>query len=578
MHGKVILVLLVAALVLSLMPTCTSIPLEDEFSTPHLWTYDLNSTCFGGSAAGDIDGDHLLEVAFGTHVGDGHLYALNGEDGSLLWKFYAGGCSIDSSVRLYDVNNDTHLEVVFSSLSPSVEGAGFIYALNGADGTVLWNYSIGAVSVGGAAIEDIDDDNRPEVIIGTAKNATGAYVHILNAEDGSLSSTVGPFPGDICSFPTVLDLNCDGALDIVIATQGDDNSIYAIDGPSLSTMWRYEGEAGFRGGCAYADLDWDAIQELVIGSADGRIHAINAEDGSILWMYSGESSYYATCIADMGRLFGPEVAAIGEREVLVVNRDGEPSWRYTHGLITISYPSTTPSVSDINGDGDADIFYPDSRGLIEVRDGHGGIILSFNVGDGNPLGKMGVYHSPTIADFDGDGYLDYFMVAGKGDSSDPADNYGQAIVVQGLDGSGSGWPMDRHDGRNSGCFSGFSHVVLISGHVEDGDNHSPIIGARIGTLGGNVSVISDQNGNFSLNLYPGFTTLVTKASGYEPAYMSVTLLDIEGQEFIFRLRLQTNETALSDYPFFDGTVAAVLTIGLIGIILVMVSVRRVSHR
>ncbi len=578
MRCRPIVTLLGVALLVSLIPACGSVPPEDELSLPLLWTHDLNSTCLGGPAAGDIDSDGMLEVVFGTHLGDGNLYALNGEDGSLLWKFYAGGCPVDSSVRLYDVDNDSQLEVIFTALSSYVEGAGLLYALRGEDGSVLWNCTLAAPSLGGAAIEDLDNDNRPEVIIGTVQNATGGYVHIINAEDGSLSSTVGPFLGDICSNPAVLDLNCDSFLDFVVATQEGNNSVYAIDGPSLTIMWRYHGESSFRGGCAYADLDGDAIQELVIGSTDGHIHAINAEDGSSLWTYAGKSSYYATCIADMGRVFGSEIVAIGEREVLVLNSDGEPSWGYSHGATSISYPLTTPSISDLNGNGVADVCFADSQGVIEVRDGNSGIILQFNVSDSNPLGTMGVYHSPIIADLDGDGFLDIFIVGGEGNSSNPIENYGQAYVFKGSGGSGVGWLMDRHDSRNSACFNGYSHVVRITGHVEDYENHSSIAGARIGTLGGKVSATTNSGGNFSLNLYPSFTTLVVEADGYESVLRSVTILDTEGQSFLFRLRVPTTESATVIFPIIDPAIQAVLAIAVAGIVIVMVAARRLPRR
>ena len=578
MRCRLIVTLLWVALLVSQIPACGSVPPEDEFTLPLMWTHGLNSTCLGGPAAGDIDSDGVLEVVFGTHFGDGNLYALNGEDGSLLWKFYAGGCPVDSSVRLYDVDNDSQLEVIFTALSSYVEGAGLLYALRGEDGSVLWNCTLAAVSLGGAAIENLDNDSRPEVIIGTVQNATGGYVHIINAEDGSLSSTVGPFLGDICSSPAVLDLNCDGFLDIVVATQEGSNSVYAIDGPSLSIMWRYQGGSNFRGGCAYADLDGDAIQELVIGSTDGHIHAINAEDGSSLWTYAGNSPYYATCIADMGRVFGSEIVAIGEREVLVLNGDGEPSWGYSHGATTISYPLSTPSISDLNGNGIADICFADSQGVVEVRDGDSGILFYFNVSGYNPLGTMGVYHSPIIADFDGDDFLDMFFVAGKGDSSNPTENYGQAFVFKGSGGSGGGWLTDRHDNRNSACFNGYSHVVRITGHVEDYENHSSIAGARIGTLGGNVSTTTDSEGNFSLNLYPGLTNLVVEADGYESAPLSVIILDAEGQSFLFRLRIQTTESAPIVFPTIDPAINVVLAIVVAGIVIVMVAVRRLPHR
>ena len=38
-------------------------------------------------AAGGIDGDGKLEVVFGAYYNDEHLYAINAEDGSVLWTY-----------------------------------------------------------------------------------------------------------------------------------------------------------------------------------------------------------------------------------------------------------------------------------------------------------------------------------------------------------------------------------------------------------------------------------------------------------------------------------------------------------
>jgi hypothetical protein len=563
MNNKVLAGLVGVVLLLVAMPVPGFVNAQDDFKLPSLWTYDLNSTCISGAAAGDIDNDGKLEIVFGTHQGDGHLYALNAENGSLLWRFLPGGGPLESSVRIHDINNDSQLEIVFAGYDSYIEGTGILYALNGSDGVPLWEYPIGGHSRGGAAIVDIDEDSKLEIIVGMSRNDTGGYVHIVNAEDGSLHHTVGPFDGDIHSSPAVLDLNLDRHLDFVVATQDGDNSMHAIDGTDYSTMWTYQADAGFREGCSFADIDGDAIQELVIGSEDGRIHAVNGEDGSNLWIYEGDSTYYAVTVVDMEPFHGPEIVAISRNMVVVLHSDGEPSWSMSHQSPTLTNSLTTPAVSDLNGNDMVDVCYGDSEGWVEVRDGNSGIIYIFKLNGSIPFNTMGIYHSPIIADLDDDGFLDIFVVGGKSTSVDPEDNYGRAFAFKGTGGTGDGWLTDKHDVRNTGCLDGYSDVVMISGHVEDYYNESAIVGAQVGTRGGNLFVTTDETGNYSLNLYPGVTAITVDAEGYDSAIRTVRILAEEGQVFNFRLVEESNSTAPVFLPPIEETLPTHIIAGII---------------
>lgn len=51
-------------------------------------TFDTKSFSAGQTATADIDEDGKLELVFGCYRNDGSIYALNSEDGTLLWSYF----------------------------------------------------------------------------------------------------------------------------------------------------------------------------------------------------------------------------------------------------------------------------------------------------------------------------------------------------------------------------------------------------------------------------------------------------------------------------------------------------------
>jgi len=177
------------------------------------WWYDINDASFGQSAAGDIDSDGKMEVVFGCYRNDSSVYALNAEDGSLLWKYNthpygAEGCN-DVAPIIYDVDNDDSLEVIVpSSCNPTT------FCFNGKTGAVKWQTPTRG-SDSPPTIADIDNDGKPEILHGEFEG----YVICINAENGSVAWEI---PVDLNSWiqtaPTVVDLDTNGQLDFVVAT------------------------------------------------------------------------------------------------------------------------------------------------------------------------------------------------------------------------------------------------------------------------------------------------------------------------------------------------------------------------
>jgi hypothetical protein len=108
------------------------------------------------------------------------------------------------------------------------------------------------------------------------------------------------------------------------------------------------------------------------------------------------------------------------------------------------------AVADVSGDGLADLLFGASDRKFRAIEGKTGRELwAFDA-----TTKGHVYETldsgPVIADFDNDGTLDAFFVAGKGTSDKTrGENYGRAFAIPIGKGSGS-WTMFRGNLRRTG--------------------------------------------------------------------------------------------------------------------------------
>lgn len=253
---------------------------------------------------GDIDGDGRLEIVV---LGD-KLFALNGEDGSLVWSF-------DTSTRLPpvmgDVDGDGKLEVITNgnsdgiwilngedgsvqvhvggsmdyvlSLSGDINGDGItdivasgggtrMFALNGRNGDVIWrNSEMGGLILGSG---DINGDGEWEVVCG--RNDIGLYV--LSAKDGKLlwknEEVIDP------SSAMPVDIERDGKIEIGVVN--DDYELYMIDGEDGSIKWKIFVGAEYPP--AIGDVDGDGKLDIVVNG--DKLYIIDGENGAIKWEYS----------------------------------------------------------------------------------------------------------------------------------------------------------------------------------------------------------------------------------------------------------------------------------------------------
>lgn len=449
---------------------CNIITIESLMSqTPEIkWWFDTKSFCAGQSAASDIDGDGKYEIVFGCYRNDGGIYALNAEDGTLLWSYYphnpaSEGCN-DSAPIIYDIDSDGNMEVIFASSCTDKT-----ICLDGKTGVLKWSAkSRGSDSP--PTIADLDNDGKPEILHGEF----GGWVRCLNGEDGTFAWEL---PVDLNSWiqtaPTIVDLNSDGQLDFVVGTWNFNkkDSIYAFDGNTRNRLWTLPIHNWMYHGTAIADFDEDGNSELLIGSYNDTLYCINGENGTIDWKYRAGGSAIA-CPVSLGDVDNDgdcDVILTSYYKVICLNNKGKLKWQYN--LPDFSYNFRGAVLSDINNDEFTDVLLGTYSGNFIVLDGkNGNLISEINLLEHYGKSIFDIDHAPIVADFDGDGNLDAFVVGGYGVSSPTiVNNYGRAYMLSIGKGNGPEWLMFQHDIRrqSSLCYSYENSKAIFSNQISE---------------------------------------------------------------------------------------------------------------
>lgn len=417
------------------------------------WTYPLSAPAFGSSAAADMDGDGYYEIVFTTYTNDGKAHCINAEDGSVKWIFDIGGCG-DVAPLIYDVDNDDTLDVIVNgSCNPT------LYCINGATGQLIWSVPSG----GGdspPAVANIDADPFPEIFF---CNFNG-QLRIVNGENGSVNKTiqVDPNGSTIQTEPALVDVNADGRLDIIMASHFNINGLYvwAYDYVSEDTLWTNviadsSTYNAYHSG-AVTDVDGNGDLEYVIGSNNGLVRALNVQNGSVLWSRSiPKSCMAALSIADLD--------GDGSLEVVVTNNDwvtlDERIWVLdgATGSTEWSYATTFSSfrgcaIADINGNDTLDLVAGYFMGEVIAVEPYNGLLWNLDLSPqfSSALPYLLVDHGPLVADFDRNGTMDVFIVAGYGTYTPDSLNTGKAFMIEAGSGSCPEWLMFRHDVLRTG--------------------------------------------------------------------------------------------------------------------------------
>jgi hypothetical protein len=182
------------------------------------WPKSMNSVPASSSAAGDINGDGIIEIVSESYNA---LYCWSATGDSLAgfpFTYSQGDNASYSSPVLADLNNDNKKEIIFGT--HLLGGGGFVYALR-YDGTVLsgWPKSMSQWVYAPPAVGYIDGDNVLDIAVGD-QVMSGTPIDEVCAWNANGATLTG--------FP-ITNLNAINAQILLADIDGDNNTELIFD-------------------------------------------------------------------------------------------------------------------------------------------------------------------------------------------------------------------------------------------------------------------------------------------------------------------------------------------------------------
>jgi hypothetical protein len=298
--------------------------------------------------ASDLNGDGFNDVVIATGGGNEHVYALNGLNGQILWKY---GDDVNWSLgdfEAVDVQRDftgDGVPDVLAIADGNQEGTGYkrAFLFNGTNGNIVWQHSypgpnpaFGKTII---SISDLNGDNHPDAVIAYSNNGTtDLAVRAINGTNGQILWTrpmVQYGPKELLELPLP-----GGGSDVIAAEYF--NRIHRLNGTNGNILWTYPlgASAGVIQIALIRDINNDQIPDVLIASfANNGLNCLSGADGSQLWSWQMDYQFGVATIPDLnndgvdevlaGARYGNFYCIGGRGDTLLFMHSFPGDWMYT---------------------------------------------------------------------------------------------------------------------------------------------------------------------------------------------------------------------------------------------------------
>ena len=436
---------------LVLFPFCSSCTPDKPANS----SWQINLPGLGTASSprmADLNRDGILDMVLGAggtenQFSDTAIIALNGADGSFLWKVPGRNQMVGSAI-FKDISGDSIPDVFIGGRT------GELMAINGSTGQAIWRYY--AIDSNRKAAEDgiynfyipqfisdQDQDGKDDLLITNGGNyLIKAYdpnrpvgrLMVISSATGKIIISV-PVPDGKETYMSVVkvDVNQTGTEEIIFGTGGETigGKLYRIKLQDLlrknmdqATVLAESEAKGFIAPPVMADITLDGVLDIIANAVDGKTLAIDGSTNKLIWETSipGTELYSSPAVGYFNQDSIPDFfincgigiwpRIIQSTQCFINGANGKIEARSTTG----SFMYASPVVSDFNHDGFDEVLLnvnkrehrylarknAGSTSQLYIFDLHGN--RNYPVGD--TLTGKNIACTPWVGDTDQDGKMD----------------------------------------------------------------------------------------------------------------------------------------------------------------------------